>query len=108
MTTHVILIENVFKRLAEAGVTDVPKKYYDVTDNGDVYKVGFDSANDTAAIHIKTGVMDVADNFTWLQVAAFYPHGGWTAMPMNDEWAAKFVRLLEAAEAMVVKESKGE
>lgn len=108
MTTHVIMIENVFKRLTEAGVTDVPKKYYDVTDSGDEYKVSFDSANGCASIHIKTFIKDDAENFRFIQLGAFYPNGGWTAVPMTDEWAAKFVRILEAAEATVVKESKGE
>jgi hypothetical protein len=106
--THVIHIENVFKRLAEAGVTDVPKKSYDITDEGSEYKVGFDSTTDTAVVHIKAFEKDYPDIYTWIQLGAFYPHGGWTAVPMNDEYAAKFVRLLEAAEAMVVKESKGE
>jgi hypothetical protein len=100
----VIHVENIFTRLTEAGVTDVPKRQYEIHDVDD-FKVNFNFNVKTASIWIKTFDIDKPSKPLYVQIATFYPRGcSWTAVPRTDEWMSKFVRLLEATEALIVKE----
>lgn len=102
--SSIILVENLFKRLAEAGVVDVPQKHYPASIDGDDYKVIFNSCQGTAAIFMMVTNVDSPDAPDWINLASFYPSGCWSGPPLDEKWTGKYVRILEAAEAIILKE----
>jgi hypothetical protein len=101
----VIQIDNLFKRMADAGVVNIPKRQYAVRHGTEDFKVLFDSKLKRAGIWMKTDHIDKPGKEVYIQVARFYPRcTSWTGTPRTDMWMNKFVAVLEAAEAIIVKE----